>query len=131
MTLRFWLEMLSAIGYGVLSSIVPVFHTEGFIIAGAATGVLGALPMSLGLAVGHSVGKQVMFQGVRQGKKLKWVQRQSEKAPPPEGSWRARWREWGIRTAHVVEDPKWGYPLLLVSAISGTPPVYFLSLIHI
>lgn len=120
---RFWAEMLSAFGYGILSSIVPVFHTEAFIIAGVATGVLGLLPMSIGLALGHAVGKQAMFQAVRQGKRLPAFAKREPKVHEP-GSWRARWQSWGQRTAKVVESPRWGYPLLFVSAATGIPPVY-------
>ena len=122
-TARFWVEMISALGYGVLSSIIPVFHTEAFIIAGAASGVLGLLPMSIGLAIGHVIGKQVMFQAVRQGKKLpKFANRERKEYEP--GTWRARWQKWGDQTARLVESRRWGYPLLLVSAATGILPVY-------
>lgn len=118
-----WVEIFSSIGYGILSSIIPIFHTEAFIVAAAGSKLLGPLELSVGLAVGHTIGKQVMFLAVRKGKKLPWL-KDREPKPVPEDSWRAKWRRWSTKTARLVENPKWGYPILFVSAASGVPPVY-------
>ncbi|MGA4507344.1 VTT domain-containing protein [Propionibacteriaceae bacterium G1746] len=123
MTWRFWVELVSAIGYGMLSAIIPVFHSEAFIVAGAATKVLGAFPMSLGLAIGMTAGKMAMFWAVRHGKELRWFKRPSTADVEP-GTWRARWRALGTRAAHLLDHPVWGKPVLLVSAMSGIPPFY-------
>lgn len=118
-----WVEVGSSIGYGILSSIVPLFHTEAFIVAAVGAKVLGPIELSIGLAIGHAIGKQIMFLAVRHGKKLPWINQRGEKDVDP-GSWRGRWRRWSTRTAHLVEDPRWGYPILFVSAATGLPPVY-------
>ncbi|CAI9410260.1 MULTISPECIES: VTT domain-containing protein [Aestuariimicrobium] len=123
-----WLEVISSIGYGVLSSIVPVFHTEAFIVAAAASNLLGPVELSVGLAIGHTIGKQVMFLAVRHGKKLPWLNR-GEPVQVPAGSWRARWRRWSARTARLVENPRWGMPILFVSSATGAPPVYGVVLV--
>lgn len=123
MTLRWWLEVLSAIGYGVLSSIIPIFHTEAFIIASQASKVLDPIPMSIGLAVGSTIGKQLMFLGVRHGRKMRFIKERKLKEVPPD-SWRGRWRRWSEKSARLVEDPKWGFPLLFISSATGLPPVY-------
>lgn len=124
---RFWIELLSSVGYGVLSSIIPVFHAEAFIVAAAGTGVLGIIPLTVGLTIGQVIGKQVLFLGVRHGKKLPMVEKRTGKEPP-EGSWRARWKRWGEQTAHLVEKPRWGYPLLFLSGCVGVPPIYLVTL---
>lgn len=69
---RFWIELASAFGYGVLASIVPVFNGEAFIVAAQATGVLDPISLGVGLGAGQGVGKAILFQLVRQGKRLPW-----------------------------------------------------------
>ena len=123
-----WIEVFSSIGYGILSSIVPIFHTEAFIVAAVGAKVLSPLELSIGLAVGHTIGKQMMFLAVRHGKKLPWMERQSAKEVEA-SSWRGRWRRWSNRTTHLVENPRWGYPILFVSAAAGLPPVYGTALV--
>ncbi|MGJ6979344.1 VTT domain-containing protein [Aestuariimicrobium soli] len=118
-----WVEVASSIGYGILSSIVPIFHTEAFIVAAVGSKVLGPIELSIGLAIGHAIGKQMMFQAVRRGRNLPWMRKHTEKEVDPD-SWRAKWRRWSTKTAHLVENPRWGYPILFVSAATGIPPVY-------
>lgn len=123
LTARFWYEVLSAFGFGVVSSLVPVLNSEIFIVGAMASGLLGPLEMAIGLAVGHWVGKLAMFLAIRHGRDLP-VFRRREPKPAPPGSRRERLRRWNDRAAHWVEDPRWGVPILLVSAITGIPPVY-------
>lgn len=125
---RFWIELASSVGYGVLSSVIPVFHAEAFIIAAIGSGVLGILPLTIGLTIGQVIGKQALFLAVRHGKKIPWLQRRREKPDPPEGSWRAKWKSWSERTARLVERPRWGYPLVLLSGTVGLPPIYLVTL---
>ena len=127
MDARFWVELLSATGYGALSGVVPIFHVEALILAAIATGILGPVSMSIGLSVGHLFGKQALFLAVRHGRRLP-VARDQRRKEPEEGSWRARWNSWVEHTSRKVEDPKWGYPLLFVSAATGFPPIYAVAL---
>lgn len=125
LTPRQWLEVVSALGFGVLSSIIPIFHTEVFIVPAVASRLIDPLLLSIGLAVGHVIGKQIMFLGVRHGKQLKIFKKKDGEAKEPEpGTWRARWRTWSTKTALLVEQPKWGYPIVFISSASGIPPVY-------
>lgn len=123
LTARFWYEIASAFGFGIVSSLVPILNSEIFIVGSLASGLLGPLEVSIGLALGHGVGKVIMFQAIRHGRRLKWFAPR-EKKPVPEGSWRDRWRRWNARAALLVEHDKWGPAILLFSAISGVPPVY-------
>ncbi|VEI02192.1 SNARE associated Golgi protein [Acidipropionibacterium jensenii] len=122
-SLRFWYEVLSAFGFGIASSLVPVLNSEIFIVGSLASGLLGPLEVSIGLALGHGVGKQIMFLAVRKGRQLSWFAPREKTAPPP-GSRRERWRRWNGRVARMVENPRWGMPILVFSAITGIPPVY-------
>lgn len=124
MTARQWLEVASSLGYGILSSIVPIFHTEAFIVAAVGAKLISPLVLSIGLAMGHVIGKQVMFLGVRHGRNISWFNRKKVQKVPPEGSWRAKWQRWSTNTAHLVEQPQWGYPILFISSATGIPPVY-------
>lgn len=126
MTTRFWYEILSAFGYGVASSIVPVLNSEIFLVGALATGLVGPVSVSVGLALGHTLGKLVIFLAIRRGSQLRWFT-PKEKKPPMPGSWRERWQRWNARSAYLVEDPRWGTPILLISSISGVPPIYLVT----
>ncbi|WP_130865530.1 hypothetical protein [Acidipropionibacterium timonense] len=123
LTWRFWYEILSALGFGIASSLIPVLNSEIFIVGSLASGLLGPLEVSIGLAIGHAIGKLIMFIGIRQGKNLKWFKHKEPKPAPP-GSWRERLGRWNDHAARAVEHPRWGLVILMVSAITGVPPVY-------
>ena len=123
LTARFWYEIASAFGFGIASSLIPVLNSEIFIVGSLASGLLGPLEVSIGLALGHGLGKQIMFLAIRKGRQLS-VFWHRQKKPAQPGSWRCRWQRWNTRTAKLVENPRWGMPILLISAISGIPPVY-------
>lgn len=126
MTGRFWYEMASAFGFGIASSIVPVLNSEIFLVGALATGLVGPVSVSIGLALGHGLGKFIIFVAIRRGRQLKWFA-PKEKKPPTPGSWRERWRRWNARSALLVEDPRWGTPILLISASTGVPPIYLVT----
>ena len=123
LTWQFWYQVLSAFAFGVASSLVPVLNSELFIVGALGSRLLGPLEVALGLALGHGVGKQVMFVGIRKGSNSRWIKHKEPK-PVAVGSWRWRLRRWNDQAAHIVETPRWGMPLLFFSAITGIPPVY-------
>lgn len=124
---RFWLELLSAVAYGALSSLVPVFYIEAYIVAAVASDTVGLAPMVVGLALGQSLGKLATFWAVRQGKKLPIVQRRSTAVV--EGSWRARWQALVRTSTGLVDHPVWGRPIMFVSVVTSIPPVYPMVLV--
>lgn len=125
---RFWLEFASAFGYGAASAVVPILNAEVFIVGALATGLLGPMAIALGMSLGHTAGKLGLLLAIRGGKQLPWLAARRERPVPP-GSWRDRWRRWSLRTARLVEDPRYGLPLVFVSAAIGLPPVYLVCLI--
>lgn len=123
LTWQFWYQVLSAFAFGVASSLVPVLNSELFVVGALGSRLLGPLEVALGLALGHGVGKQVMFVGIRKGSNSRWIKHKEPK-PVAVGSWRWRLRRWNDQAAHIVETPRRGMPLLFFSAITGIPPVY-------
>ena len=65
LTWQFWYQVLSAFAFGIASSLVPVLNSELFIVGALGSQLLGPLEVALGLALGHGVGKQIMFVGIR------------------------------------------------------------------
>ena len=127
LTWRFWYEVLSSLGFGIASSLVPVLNSEIFIVGSLASGLLGPLEISIGLAIGHAIGKLVIFVGIRKGKDSRWFRHKEPKLVEP-GSWRDKLRRWNVKAAHAVEHPKWGVAILMFSTITGVPPVYLTSI---
>ena len=121
LTWRFWYEVLSSLGFGIASSLVPVLNSEIFIVGSLASGLLGPLEISIGLAIGHAIGKLIIFVGIRKGKDSRWF-RHKEPKPVEPGSWRDKLRRWNVKAAHAVEHPKWGVAILMFSTITGVPP---------
>ena len=87
LTWQFWYQVLSAFAFGVASSLVPVLNSELFIVGALGSRLLGPLEVALGLALGHGVGKQVMFVGIRKGSNSRWIKHKEPKLVAV-GSWR-------------------------------------------
>lgn len=124
MTDASWWQLLLALGYGVLGSILPVFNAEAFIIAALATQQIGPIEMGVFLGLGYAVGKMIIFQAIRQGRRLPLPRRGDPANLPPPGKWRKRWARlvsWGIR---LVEHPRWGPLGYFTAASVSLPPSY-------
>ena len=68
-----WAELvalLTSIGFGTVSAVVPVVNAEAYVIASQMSAVIGPIPIAIGIAIGQTVGKLLLFFGVRQGKEL-------------------------------------------------------------
>lgn len=129
---RFWIELLSAFGFGVLMSVIPVFNPEAFMAAGQATGLLGPLTLGIGLGVGQGVGKAILFQLVRHGRRLPWLNRlrtRSAKPPPQPGTWRQRWRGFVQHAMKLVEHRWWGPVVSFSAGALSIPPNYVTTLL--
>lgn len=124
MTQTGWWQLLLALGYGIFGSVVPVVNGEAFIVAALATKLIGPVEVGLVLGLGQGIGKMILFQLVRQGRRLPLLQRGGGRRDPEPGSWRARWAKavaWGTR---LVEDPKWGPLGCFLSGSVSLPPNY-------
>lgn len=122
--------LLTSIGYGVLSAIVPVVNAEAYVVASQVTAVAGAVPIAVGVAVGQTGGKVAMFYAVREGRRLRFVkERREESRARPVSPNRLRWRAFVDRLLQLVGDPRWGLPITFLASFVGIPPLYAVALI--
>jgi len=122
--------LLTSVGYGVLSAVIPVASAEAYVVASQVSRAAGPVAVALGLATGQTIGKVLLFYGVRRGKDTAVVQhrRESLDARPP-GPLRKRFRA-VIRTLlALVGQKRWGLPITLVAAVVGLPPLYAVALL--
>jgi len=95
-----WWQLLLAFGYGLLGSLIPVINGEAFVVAAIATHLIGPVEAGICLGLGQGVGKMILFQVVRQAKRLPVLHRKLLSRPEPQpGTWRYRWARvmrWGI-----------------------------------
>lgn len=129
MDAEFWWQLLLAFGYGFFGAIVPVVNGEALIVAALATEFSGPVAVGLGLGLGQGIGKMVLFQLVRQGRKLPFLTPKQQRPAPEPGTWRYRWQravDWGIR---LVEHPRWGPLGIFLSGSVSIPPNYLTTVL--
>src|SRR6478735_928778 len=123
----------ASVGYGLLSSFVPVFNSEVYIVAAQALGTATEVATAVGVALGQTVGKTAIVVALRNGTRIPWLARQVDKlraranAPhedKPVGRFRRRVRRWSQRLLELIGDPRWGGLAVFVSGTCGVPPVF-------
>jgi membrane protein YqaA with SNARE-associated domain len=128
-----WAELialLTSIGFGTVSAVVPVVNAEAYVIASQMSAVIGPIPIAIGVAIGQTVGKLVLFFGVREGKELPFIKHRREvRQQRPVGPARARFRAAMAKLLDLVGQERWGLPIVLVAAIVGFPPLYAVALL--
>jgi membrane protein YqaA with SNARE-associated domain len=128
-----WAELvalLTSIGFGTVSAIVPIVNAEAYVIASQMSAVMGPIPIAIGIAMGQTVGKLLLFFGVRRGKELSFIKhRQEVRKQRPVGPTRARFRAVTAKLLDLVGQERWGLPIVLVAAIVGFPPLYAVALL--
>ena len=128
-----WAELvalLTSIGFGTVSAVVPIVNAEAYVIASQMSAVHGPIPIAIGIAIGQTVGKLLLFFGVRQGKELSFVKHRREvRKQRPVGPTRARFRAAMAKLLDLVGQKRWGLPIVLVAAIVGFPPLYAVALL--
>ena len=124
------LTVISALGFGVLSSIIPIFNSELYVgvVAAAAqpsTTVLAVIAMALGTVAG----KVVLFVLARGGsQKLGVGKAQSrDSLPPPTSRIRLWIRQTGDLLLTWLGDPRLGPLTILAAAIFGIPPLFIVA----
>jgi membrane protein YqaA with SNARE-associated domain len=122
--------LLTSIGFGVASAVIPVANAETYVIASQVTAVAGPVPIAVGVALGQSVGKLLLFLGVRRGREFRLMRRrQAKAAPATPGPVRLRLRAWMNWLIAFVGQPRWGLPIVGIAAVVGIPPLYAVSLL--
>lgn len=122
--------LLTSIGFGVVSAVVPVINAEAYVIASQVSAMVGPVPVAVGVGTGQTVGKVLLFLGVRRGREFAFVQRRRELArAKPHGPFRQRFAASMSRLLALVGTKRWGLPIVLLAAIVGLPPLYAVALL--
>lgn len=118
--IEFWVS----VGVGILSALIPVANAEAYVIGNEVTGIGGMLPVAVGIGIGQTLGKVALFLSIRWGRQTPFVKKRRADPRPP----RTRFRAWLRRTmdflVRLIEDRRWGVPILFLAASIGIPPLY-------
>jgi membrane protein YqaA with SNARE-associated domain len=128
----FWAEffaLLTSIGFGVVSAVVPVVNAEAYVVASQMTALAGAVPVAVGVGIGQMVGKLVLFVGVRRGRQFAFFRRRPHDGTRPVRPGAARVRALLTRLLDLVGRKRWGLPIVLLAAVVGVPPLYAVALL--
>ena len=124
------LALLTSIGFGVISAVVPVANAEAYVIGSQVSAVAGLVPIAVGVGIGQMFGKLVLFFSVRKGKDLPFIRHRREEARrEPVSRTRARFRHGVARLLELVGQKRWGLPIVLLAAVVGIPPLYAVALL--
>ncbi len=122
------LALLTSIGFGAVSAVVPVVNAEAYIVASSVTVLAGAVPIAVGVGIGQMVGKLLLFIGVRRGREFAVFRRRRHQGRAR----RARLtgaRALLARLLDLVGQKRWGLPIVLLAAVVGIPPLYAVALL--
>jgi membrane protein YqaA with SNARE-associated domain len=124
------LALLTSIGFGLVSAIVPLANAEAYIVASQVTALAGAIPVAVGVGIGQTIGKVLLFLGVRRGREFAIVRRhRPETRTRPVGPTGARMRALLARLLDLIGQKRWGLPIVLLAAVVGVPPLYAVALL--
>lgn len=122
--------LLTSVGFGAVSAVVPVANAEAYVIGSQVSAVAGAVPIAIGVGIGQMFGKLLLFLSVRQGKELSFVRHRRERArAKPVGPFRTRLRTAMAKLLQLVGQKRWGLPIVLLAAVVGFPPLYAVALL--
>jgi membrane protein YqaA with SNARE-associated domain len=122
--------LLTSIGFGVVSAIFPPANAETYVLASQVSAIAGPIPIAVGVGLGQSAGKLLLFLGVRRGKEFR-VMRRRHALPEPKrgGPVRQRLRAWVSWLLEMVGRRRWGLPIVGSAAVVGIPPLYAVALL--
>jgi membrane protein YqaA with SNARE-associated domain len=122
--------LLTSVGFGALSAVFPVASAEAYVVASQVSRAAGPVAVALGLALGQTIGKVLLFYGVRRGKETPAVRHRREALRSrPVGPARARVRAVLQLLLALVGQKRWGLPITFVAAVVGLPPLYAVALL--
>jgi membrane protein YqaA with SNARE-associated domain len=125
------IEFLVSVGYGLLSSLVPIFNSEIYIVASQVGGFTEEVTTAVGCAVGQTIGKVGTVLALRRGGRSGLARRlreRRERPRKPAGRVRTKLRAWSDRLLALLGKPLWGAPIVFLSACLAIPPLYAVTL---
>ncbi len=105
------IEFFVSVGYGVLSSLIPIFNSEIYIVASQVGGFTDEITTAVGCAVGQTIGKVGIVLALRRGSRSRLVQRirrRPERPRKPAGRIRTKLRAWSDRLLELLGQRRWG-----------------------
>jgi len=128
-----WAELgmlLTSVGFGVLSAIVPLANAEAYVVASQMARTAAPVWIALGVGTGQTIGKVILFYGVRRGREFPLVRHGRAVARHQTvGPVRARLRRVLTTLLALVGRRRWGLPITFVAAVVGVPPLYAVALL--
>jgi membrane protein YqaA with SNARE-associated domain len=124
------LAWLTSVAFGVVSAIIPIVNAEVYVLVSQVSSVAGVVPVAVGVAIGQTIGKCLLFYGVRRGRQFAFFRERRRREP-------IRVRNRVSQAAHdaiqlllrLVGTKRWGLPITLLAAIVGLPPLYAVALL--
>lgn len=130
MTWGVLLAWLTSVAYGVVSAIVPVINAEVYVLVSQVSAVAGVVPVAVGVGVGQTIGKCLLFYGVRRGRQFRFVREHRARASTRERSRFGQRVHDAIQALlRLVGTKRWGLPITLLAAVVGFPPLYAVALL--
>lgn len=124
------LAMITAVGYGILSAVFPLANAETFVMASQVSHLAGALPIAVGVALGQTLGKVLLFLGVRRGREFRFIRRHRQRASEQSVGPIRRRLQVAVRwLLALVGSRRWGLPITFCAALIGIPPMYPVALL--
>jgi membrane protein YqaA with SNARE-associated domain len=125
------IEFVVSIGYGLLSSLVPIFNSEIYIVASQIGGFAAEVTTAVGCAVGQTIGKVGIVLALRRGGSsglARRLRQRRERPRKPAGRFRTRLRAWSDRMVGFLGRRWWGVLIVFLSACVYIPPLYAVTL---
>jgi membrane protein YqaA with SNARE-associated domain len=125
------IEFLVSVRYGLLSSLVPVFNSEIYIVASQVGGFTEEVTTAVGCAVGQTIGKVGTVLALRGGGRsglARRLRQRRERPRKPVGRVRTRLRDWSDRLLRLLGGRWSGVPIVFLSACLAIPPLYAVTL---
>jgi membrane protein YqaA with SNARE-associated domain len=123
-------ELVTSFGYGVLSALVPFVNAESYVVVSGISSIGRAVPVVVGVALGQTLGKLLLFLGVRRGKQFPFVRREKARfRRGTAGPARRRFSQAVAALLRLVGEKRWGLPIVLLAAVVGLPPLYAVALL--
>jgi membrane protein YqaA with SNARE-associated domain len=125
------IEFLVSVGYGLLSSLVPVFNSEIYIVASQVGGFTEEVTTAVGCAVGQTIGKVGTVLALRGGGRsglARRLRQRRERPRKPVGRVRTTLREWSDRLLRLLGGRWSAVPIVFLSSCLTIPPLYAVTL---
>ena len=121
---------LTSVAFGVVSAIIPVVNAELYVLVSQVSAVAGVAPVAVGVGIGQTIGKCLLFLGVRRGRQFRFVrEHRAAVRTEPRGRVRQAWHDALQLLLRLVGTKRWGLPITFLAAVVGVPPLYAVALL--